>query len=123
MDIDLKDKYTIEEIKELGSEFFGVSINDLCGPSRKARIKYARFMTIYFCRKVDGSTFKGIGKIFGNRHHSTVINAIEKTEDYMALKYEQLEKAKAFKEFLLKPKKTKESITSGYKFTPNGTSR
>jgi len=41
---------------------------------------------MYLCRETTDLSLPKIGKLFGNRHYSTVIHAIEKIEE--SLKYD-----------------------------------
>ena len=52
--------------------------SDLRGSSRRQSIVRARSIAIYLVRELTGQSFEGIGKLFGNRDHSTVIHAYRK---------------------------------------------
>ncbi len=56
-------------------------------PKRNAEITLPRQVAMYLCRENTDLSLPKIGKLFGNRHYSTVIHAIEKIED--ALKYDE----------------------------------
>ena len=55
-------------------------------PKRNAEITLPRQVAMYLWETTDLSLPK-IGKLFGNRHYSTVIHAIEKIEE--AVKYDE----------------------------------
>ena len=55
-------------------------------PKRNAEITLPRQVAMYLCRTETDLSLPKIGKLFGNRHYSTVIHAVEKIEE--ALKYD-----------------------------------
>lgn len=65
------------------SEKFDVSVEDLKSKSRHSRIIQPRFVGMYLCRELAGMTTTEIGKYFGDRDHSTVINACNKISEDM----------------------------------------
>jgi chromosomal replication initiation ATPase DnaA len=61
---------------------FGVTVDELLGPSRKRRIVYARFACAWALRKHDPSrSFQAIGQALGGRDHATILNAIARAEE------------------------------------------
>jgi chromosomal replication initiator protein len=56
-------------------------------PKRNAEITLPRQVAMYLCRETTDLSLPKIGKLFGNRHYSTVIHAVEKIED--ELKYDE----------------------------------
>lgn len=61
------------------AEHFGVSEDDIVGPTRRAVIVTPRHIAFYLVKR-DFPTFSlgKIGKIFGGRDHSTALHAIRK---------------------------------------------
>ena len=57
-------------------------------PKRNAEITLPRQVAMYLCREETDLSLPKIGKIFGNRHYSTVIHAVEKIEEQ--LKYDEI---------------------------------
>ena len=74
---------TISDIKAKVCEKNNVSIDDLISKSRQGRIIQPRFIAMYLARQLTGMTTTEIGKEFGDRDHSTVLNAISKIEEDM----------------------------------------
>jgi len=66
---------TISFIQEKICEYYGVRIEDLLGPRRESKLVIPRHTAMYLCRELLGSSFPGIGKAFGGRDHTTVMNA------------------------------------------------
>lgn len=60
------------------SDYFGISPDDLIGPSRVANIARARHIAIYLCRELTDLSLPKIGKKFGGRDHSTILNSVNK---------------------------------------------
>lgn len=70
-------------IMEQSSEYFGVSIEDLCGSSRARSLTHARQVAMYLCREMSDLSLPQIGQAFGGRDHTTVLHAQRKIEKYM----------------------------------------
>ena len=65
-----------EKIMNIVANHFNVPMKGMVGKSRVAKTIRARFVSMYFIRKYLGYTYKHIGNIFGETHHSTVLAAI-----------------------------------------------
>ena len=55
--------------------YFGFSIEDLTGPSRTRALTTSRQIAMYLCRELTPLSLPQIGKHFGGRDHTTVMNA------------------------------------------------
>jgi chromosomal replication initiator protein len=66
------------------ASYFGLSIEDLCGPSRSRLLVTARHIAMYLCRELTDLSLPKIGQQFGGRDHTTVINADKKIRRLMA---------------------------------------
>ncbi len=55
--------------------YFGFTIDELCGPSRTRALVTARQIAMYLCRELTDMSLPKIGQDFGNRDHTTVMNA------------------------------------------------
>lgn len=62
------------EILRIVSEVTCVCRHDLMGPYRKHNIVRARHIAYYLIRSYTWLSFPGIGKLFGGKHHSTVMH-------------------------------------------------
>ena len=82
-DVDSNKMVSITDIINKVSEKFDVSVEDLKSKSRHSRIIQPRFIGMYLARELAGMTTTDIGKEFGDRDHSTVINACNKIIDDM----------------------------------------
>ena len=84
---------TIEVIKRIVCEEFGISIKDIESVSRKQSFVRPRQIAIFLCRRHTDQPIQAIGKSF-NRYHATVIHSINTVEKELKLKgevYKQIE--------------------------------
>ena len=58
--------------------YFGLSIEELTGPSRSRHLVIARQIAMYLCRELTNMSLPKIGAQFGNRDHTTVMYAERK---------------------------------------------
>jgi len=79
-DDDANRKITTPDIINKVSEKFDVTVEDLVSKSRHSKIVHPRFVAMYLLRKLTDLTTIDIGKEFGNRDHSTVLNAMNNVE-------------------------------------------
>ncbi len=64
--------------------YFGLTIDDLCGPSRSRTLVSARQIAMYLCRELTDLSLPKIGQHFGGRDHTTVMHANNKIRELMA---------------------------------------
>ncbi|MDT0202416.1 chromosomal replication initiator protein DnaA [Nocardioides sp. AE5] len=64
--------------------YFGVSIEDLTGPSRGRHLVNGRQIAMYLCRELTDLSLPKIGAQFGNRDHTTVMYANRKMTQLLA---------------------------------------
>jgi len=86
-------KITISDILNKVCEKNNVTIDNIISKSRQGKIIQPRFIGMYLARQLTGFTTTEIGKEFGDRDHSTVLNAINKIE-------EDMKKNPEFREFI-----------------------
>src|ERR671921_2786333 len=66
------------------AEYFGITIEDLCGQSRSRVLVTARQIAMYLCRELTDLSLPKIGQTFGGRDHTTVMHADRKIRSLMA---------------------------------------
>ena len=66
------------------AEYFGLSLDDLCGTSRSRVLVNARQIAMYLCRELTDLSLPKIGQTFGGRDHTTVMHADRKIRSLMA---------------------------------------
>jgi chromosomal replication initiator protein len=64
--------------------YFGLSIEELTGPSRGRHLVMARQIAMYLCRELTDLSLPKIGAEFGNRDHTTVMYADRKINTLLA---------------------------------------
>ncbi len=69
---------TLQEVMEAVSKYYSVSIADLIGTSRVREVLLPRQIAMYIVKHYLGISLVRIGQAFGNRDHTTVINACDK---------------------------------------------
>ena len=87
-----------ERIRSIVANHYKIKISDMDSPKRNAEITLPRQVAMYLCREVTDLSLPKIGKLFGNRHYSTVIHAIDKIEEQLKYDdslYESIETIKA----------------------------
>ena len=74
-------KPTIHDIQKAVSTVFGVEMRDLKGPSRHASIFWPRASAMRLARDLTSQSYHRIGRSFGDRDHSSVINAVRRAAE------------------------------------------
>ncbi|WP_026421802.1 chromosomal replication initiator protein DnaA [Actinokineospora inagensis] len=75
---------SVPTIMAVTAEFFGVSVDDLCGPGKTKALAQARQISMYLCRELTDLSLPKIGQTFGGRDHTTVMHADKKIRKEMA---------------------------------------
>jgi chromosomal replication initiator protein len=70
----------VEEIQQRVSAAFGISRAELVGSGRAATPLSARQVAIYLTRELTDLSLPQIGRLYGGRDHSTVLNSIRRAE-------------------------------------------
>ncbi|WP_372434986.1 chromosomal replication initiator protein DnaA [Actinotalea soli] len=91
-EIVLKDLITDEDTAEITAaaiiaqtaNYFGLTIDDLCGSSRSRVLVTGRQIAMYLCRELTDMSLPKIGQQFGGRDHTTVMHANRKIRELMA---------------------------------------
>ena len=66
------------------SDYFSISMDELCGTSRSRTLVNARQIAMYLCRELTDMSLPKIGQELGGRDHTTVIHADRKIRELMA---------------------------------------
>jgi chromosomal replication initiator protein len=83
----LKDIVGAEENRAIPSEIiktvaahYGLRVSDMKAKSNAKPIAFPRQVAMYLCRKLTGLSYPEIGRLFNDKHHSTVMHSVEKIE-------------------------------------------
>jgi chromosomal replication initiator protein len=71
---------TPAEILKVVSTHYGIKITDLKSKSNARPVAYPRQVAMYLCKHLTDLSYPEIGKLFNNKHHSTVIYSVEKID-------------------------------------------
>lgn len=74
---------TIEEIQKLTGDHFKVSVKDLCSKTRTKPLVTARQIAMWLVKKHLDKSLVDIGRAFGKKDHTTVMNALRRVEDQL----------------------------------------
>ena len=72
---------TAELIMDTVCDYYGVSLSELIGPTRKREITIPRQVAIYLTRELTGMSLPQIGEQFGGRDHTTILHSCRVMEN------------------------------------------
>ncbi len=75
---------SVEEIQQRVAERYGISRAELVGSSRAATPLRARQVAIFLTRELTDLSLPQIGRLYGGRDHSTVLNSLRRVETGIA---------------------------------------
>ncbi|HEX9967588.1 MAG TPA: chromosomal replication initiator protein DnaA, partial [Solirubrobacterales bacterium] len=75
---------TVEEIQRQVAVAFGISRSELVGATRAATPLRARQVAMLLTRELTDLSLPQIGRLYGGRDHSTVLNALRRAESNVA---------------------------------------
>ncbi|MEU1591854.1 chromosomal replication initiator protein DnaA [Streptomyces sp. NPDC005708] len=81
---DAAPEITTTAIMAATADYFGLTVEDLCGTSRGRALVTARQIAMYLCRELTDLSLPKIGAQFGGRDHTTVMHADRKIRALMA---------------------------------------
>jgi chromosomal replication initiator protein len=68
------------EILKLVASHYGLRVSDMKAKSNAKPIAFPRQVAMFLCRKLTGLSYPEIGRLFNDKHHSTVMHSVEKIE-------------------------------------------
>ncbi|HVE65212.1 MAG TPA: chromosomal replication initiator protein DnaA [Thermoanaerobaculia bacterium] len=68
------------EILKTVALHYGLRVSDLKAKTNAKPIAFPRQVAMYLCRKLTGLSYPEIGRLFNDKHHSTVMHSVEKIE-------------------------------------------
>jgi len=75
---------TSDQIKRIVADAYGLDCSQLESKSRSANVLWPRQVAMYLAREVSEQPLPEIGRSFGGRNHSTVINACKRVQQRIA---------------------------------------
>ena len=76
---------TIDIIKRVVADYFGLSHNELSGKKRTKAIAFPRQVAMYLTREITEYSTTEVGLEFGGRDHTTVMHACQRIENKMKM--------------------------------------
>ena len=71
---------TAELIMRTVSDYYGLSLNEMTGATRRREITVPRQIAIYLTREMTGMSLPQIGVVFGGRDHTTILHSCKTIE-------------------------------------------
>jgi hypothetical protein len=68
----------VTDVRRVVAKHFGITEQDLDRQGRSSRIVHIRQIAFYLCRRHTARSFADIGRLFGDRHHSTVLHGVRR---------------------------------------------
>src|SRR5215831_18105858 len=68
------------EILKVVAAHYGLRVSDMKAKSNAKPIAFPRQVAMFLCRKLTGLSYPEIGRLFNDKHHSTVMHSVEKIE-------------------------------------------
>ena len=78
--INIENKNDIQKIQRIVADYYNITIDDLKGKKRAAKVSFPRHVAIYLARNMTDESFPRIGMEFGGRDHSTVMNSCDRIQ-------------------------------------------
>jgi chromosomal replication initiator protein len=75
---------SVPQIQQLVAEAFSLSVDELLSDDRSARVTWPRQLAMYLAREHTHATYPALGKAFGGRNHTTVMNACQRVGERIA---------------------------------------
>ena len=88
---------TPKEIMRTVAHYYGLKVQDIKSKNSAKPYSFPRQVCMWLIKKLTNLSYPEIGKLFGNKHHSTVIYSVEKIEE---MRQKDLEINKALDELL-----------------------
>lgn len=96
-----KFRVTSSEVIEKVSEFLQIPVPAIKCKSRRRNLVEARMICYHIMYNYSGLTLTQIGRLFGNRDHTTILHALQSYNDWMFSDKAFANKAKACEELIL----------------------
>jgi chromosomal replication initiation ATPase DnaA len=84
----LNSKYQVDNIIKTCSNYFRIPFESLQSNTRMRNVVVARHITMWYLLTNTKMTLSEVGRIFGNRDHTTVIHAKKSVNDSLTSKFD-----------------------------------
>lgn len=69
------------EIVKFVARHYGLKVSEIKSRNNTKQIAFPRQVAMYLCKQITDLSFPEIGKLFNDKHHSTVMYSVEKIEE------------------------------------------
>ncbi len=76
----LRHQPTTQTIQRVVARHYGVSVIDLVSTRRTQPLAFVRQIAIYLVRELTALSMPSIGRLFGDRDHTTILHAVRKVQ-------------------------------------------
>lgn len=73
-------RLTVRRIQDVVSAFYRIPSDEMTSERRGREVARPRQIAMYLAREMTPKSFPDIGKLFGNRDHTTVLHAVRRVE-------------------------------------------
>ena len=94
-----------ERIRNIVANHYKIKVDEMDSPKRNAEIILPRQVAMYLCRETTDVSLPKLGKLFGGRHYSTVIHAVDKINEQLKYDDQLAEDIEIIKSKLMTKKK------------------
>jgi chromosomal replication initiator protein len=74
---------TPQDILKVVAAHYGIKVSEMKAKSNARTIAYPRQVAMYLCKDLTDMSYPEIGKVFNNKHHSTVMYSVDRVEKMM----------------------------------------
>ena len=78
--IETQHEITPQLIMEVVAQHFNITVSDILSKKKNKEIANPRQICMYLCRKYTDYSLQALGKVMGNRDHSTILHGHEKIQ-------------------------------------------
>jgi chromosomal replication initiator protein len=75
------EQVTVDQVLRAVASYYQVKMADLKSERRHKSIAGPRAVAMFLARKLTSCSYPDLGRAFGNKHHTTVLSAVEKIDD------------------------------------------
>tara|TARA_R100000655_G_scaffold55221_1_gene93266 strand:- start:17 stop:376 length:360 start_codon:yes stop_codon:yes gene_type:complete len=77
----IRPELALNNLLEIITRVYDIESHEIVGHSRKRQLVEVRQMCYYILRQYYKLTFKGIGQLFNNRDHATILHGCDRHKD------------------------------------------
>jgi len=72
---------SIDSIQRMVAERFSLKVSELTAKSNAKRVSEPRQIAMFLCKEMTENSLSQIGRMFGGKHHTTVLHAVRKVDE------------------------------------------